>query len=171
MTKQVINYGTAPNDGTGDTLRAAAIKMNANFDELYTLVTTATASSTLPAITGLNVTASGSSGYLFDQYGATVNPTVYALSCTTIAFILNCSGHPFQIQSTASGGTNYNTGLTHIAADGTVSTGTSAQGKTSGTLYWKIPYGITGSYKYQCSAHAGMNGVISIRDITTITSI
>jgi hypothetical protein len=35
MSKQLINYGTAPNDGTGDTLRSAAIKMNNNFNELY----------------------------------------------------------------------------------------------------------------------------------------
>lgn len=35
MTKQVINVGSAANDGTGDTLRAAGNKMNSNFDELY----------------------------------------------------------------------------------------------------------------------------------------
>jgi len=35
MSKQVINTGTAANDGTGDTLRGAAIKINSNFTELY----------------------------------------------------------------------------------------------------------------------------------------
>lgn len=35
MTKQTINVGAAANDGTGDTERAAWIKANANFDELY----------------------------------------------------------------------------------------------------------------------------------------
>lgn len=35
MAKQTINVGTAPNDGTGDTLRAAMIKTNDNFTELY----------------------------------------------------------------------------------------------------------------------------------------
>lgn len=35
MAKQVINYGTAANDGTGDALRTAMIKVVANFDELY----------------------------------------------------------------------------------------------------------------------------------------
>lgn len=35
MAKQVINYGTAANDGTGDALRNAMIKIVANFDELY----------------------------------------------------------------------------------------------------------------------------------------
>ena len=36
MTKQVINVGSAANDGTGDTLRAASQKINANFTEVYT---------------------------------------------------------------------------------------------------------------------------------------
>lgn len=35
MAQQTINVGSAPNDGTGDTLRTTAIKINANFDELY----------------------------------------------------------------------------------------------------------------------------------------
>lgn len=35
MTKQVIRVGTAINDGTGDTLRQAGIKINDNFTELY----------------------------------------------------------------------------------------------------------------------------------------
>ena len=35
MTKQVLNRGTIANDGTGDTLRTAGLKINANFDELY----------------------------------------------------------------------------------------------------------------------------------------
>jgi len=35
MTKQVINTGTTANDSTGDSLRVAMGKANANFDELY----------------------------------------------------------------------------------------------------------------------------------------
>lgn len=35
MTRQVLNRGTVANDGTGDTLRTAALKINANFVELY----------------------------------------------------------------------------------------------------------------------------------------
>ena len=38
MAKQVINSGTIANDGTGDTLRAAAEKINGNFTELYDAV-------------------------------------------------------------------------------------------------------------------------------------
>ena len=35
MTRQVISTGTTANDGTGDTLRSAGTKINANFLELY----------------------------------------------------------------------------------------------------------------------------------------
>lgn len=35
MTRQVINRGTTANDGTGDTLRAAALKIEQNFQEIY----------------------------------------------------------------------------------------------------------------------------------------
>lgn len=35
MAKQVINYGQEANDGTGDALRTAMIKIVSNFDELY----------------------------------------------------------------------------------------------------------------------------------------
>lgn len=37
MTRQIINTGSAANDGTGDTLRTAGEKINDNFQELYGL--------------------------------------------------------------------------------------------------------------------------------------
>ena len=38
MGKSVINNGSSANDGTGDTLRAAATKINSNFTEIYNLL-------------------------------------------------------------------------------------------------------------------------------------
>ena len=38
MSKSTINIGTLPNDGTGDTLRSGATKVNDNFSELYNLL-------------------------------------------------------------------------------------------------------------------------------------
>lgn len=35
MVKEIINDGVTPNDGQGDNLRAGALKINSNFDELY----------------------------------------------------------------------------------------------------------------------------------------
>jgi plastocyanin len=120
----------------------------------------------LPAITMLTVSNSGASAYRFDQYGTTDNPTVYAINGTTIAFRLTASGHPFLIQTP--GGNNYNTGLFHVSTAGVVSTGSSAQGKDSGTLYWKIPTDISGGYRYQCSLHAPMVGLITIKTFSTL---
>lgn len=122
-----------------------------------------------PAITTLVVTADSSNGYKFDQYGNTEDPVIYALNGTTIAFDLNSSSlgnHPFQIET--SGGTQYNTGLVHVDTDGTVSTGSSAQGKTGGTLYWKIPASISGNYAYQCTVHSAMRGTITIKQLSAI---
>jgi len=115
------------------------------------------------AVTRLTITNSGSSAYLIDQYTGN-NPTIYVSGGETIAFHLNgISGHPFMIR-VSSGGSNYDTGLTHVANTGTISTGSSAQGQVAGTLYWKVPFDIVGStYVYQCSIHSGMVGSISIQ--------
>ena len=120
-----------------------------------------------PAITTLVVTADSSNGYKFDQYGNTEDPTIYALSGATIAFKLsNLSSHPFQIET--GGGSQYDNGLVHVAPDGTQTTGSSAQGKTSGTLYWKIPANISGNYQYVCTVHSAMQGTITIKQISAI---
>ena len=68
-----------------------------------------------------------------------------------------------------SAGSNYNTGLIHVDVDGTVTTGSNAQGKTSGTLYWQIPASTTGNYQYICSFHPAMVGVIAIQSPTSPT--
>lgn len=120
----------------------------------------------LPAITMLNVTNLGATAYRFDQYGSTNNPTIYALNGATIAFNLNITGHPFFIQTPA--GANFSTGLIHVSTNGQVSTGVDAQGKVSGTLYWKIPDSVSGGYRYQCSLHGTMVGSIVIKNFATI---
>jgi plastocyanin len=120
----------------------------------------------LPAITMLRVSNNGASAYRFDQYGTTDNPTIFAINGTTIAFNLTASGHPFQIQNGA--GVNYNTGLVHVSTVGVVTTGSAAQGKDSGTLYWKVPSDISGGYRYQCSAHVPMVGSITVKAFSTL---
>lgn len=109
------------------------------------------------------VTANGSTAYrIASHYGTTDDPTIYAMPGQTIAFDLGglSGSHPFQIEDDA--GTAYNTGLTHVADDGTVTTGSSAQGKSAGVLFWKIPGSIRGQYEYQCTSHSGMNGKIMV---------
>ena len=123
----------------------------------------------LPAITMLDVTANGSLAYRFDQYGTADDPTIYAINGTTIAFNLagvTSPSHPFLIQT--SGGSNYDTGLVHVSTAGVVTTGSAAQGKNSGTLYWKIPDSISGNYRYQCQSHGLMFGTITIKNFSAI---
>jgi len=121
----------------------------------------------LPSVTRLNVTNSGSSAYLIDQYLGS-NPTIYINAGETIAFNLAVTGHPFMIR-VSSGSTNYSNGLTHIATDGTATTNSSAQGQVTGTLYWKVPFELaSNNYVYQCSIHSGMVGTIRIGEPSAV---
>jgi plastocyanin len=187
-TISVAGQDSVVADSSTDTLTLAAgtgisITTNAGTDTV-TITNTASAGATaftdlsdagtltvdkfyLPAITMLDVTANGTTAYRFDQYGTTDDPTIFAINATTIAFNLaGASGHPFLIQDNT--GTNYNIGLTHVTTAGVVTTGASAQAKSSGTLYWKIPDSISGNYRYQCASHAGMVGTITIKNFGTI---
>ena len=120
-----------------------------------------------PAMTMLTVTADSNNGYKFSQYGNTEDPTIYALAGATIAFKINSgANHPFQIET--SGGSAYSNGLVHVALDGTVSSGSDAQAKTSGTLYWQVPANISGNYQYQCTVHSSMQGTIVVKQLSAI---
>jgi plastocyanin len=118
----------------------------------------------VPATSVHVMTPNGTSAYRSDIHGTSDNPSLYVNAGETIAFDLTgvTASHPFEIRSDAS--TAYGTGLIHIATDGTRTTGSSAQGKTSGTLYWKVPGSISGTYKYICTSHASMIGDIVIAD-------
>ena len=122
-----------------------------------------------PAICMLRVNNNGSSAYTFTSHYNGNNPTIYAISGTTIAFDLtNIAGHPFEIQDST--GTAYSTGLVHVSDSGTVSTGSSANGQSSGVLYWRIPETVTSppNYRYQCTSHSAMVGAITIKDLSSI---
>jgi len=108
------------------------------------------------------MTPNGSSAYRSDIYGTADNPTIYVRAGETIAFDLTgvTSSHPFQIET--AGGAAYNDGLIHVGTDGTTTTGSAAQGKVAGTLYWKVPGTISGTYKYICTVHGSMIGDIEI---------
>ena len=116
----------------------------------------------------LDVTSNSASAYRFSShYGTEDNPTIFTKQGQTIAFNLNglAGSHPFVIQ-TSSGSTytasdRITTGLTHIATDGTVTTGVSAQNKTSGILYFEVPYNQATVY-YICASHGVMNGTLSV---------
>ena len=61
MSKQLINIGSSPNDGTGDNLRNSFIKINNNFNEVYAFSGTTGGTSGTSGINGTSGT-SGSGG-------------------------------------------------------------------------------------------------------------
>ena len=128
-----------------------------------------------------DISANGTSAYIVSNMGfgkggaAFNNPELTVRNESTIAFDLNGLGgsHPFYIRSGASGTSYFSNTLIHVATDGTISTGASAQGKTSGVLYWQIPHDIVSSgrdsYTYVCSSHSGaMYGNVNIKDTGAI---
>jgi plastocyanin len=120
-----------------------------------------------PALLMFRVNNVGASSYTFAPHYSGENPTIYALSGATVAFDLDeIGGHPFAIQD--SEGNNLTDGLVHVDASGNVSTGSNAQGKDSGTLYWRILETIFGTYRYQCLNHASMVGPINIKRLSVI---
>ena len=150
------DYQWASAGGGGSSTLAALTEVNTADLDVHDMA--------FPATTVHVMTPNGSSAYRSDHYGTTDNPTLYINAGETIAFDLTgvTSSHPFQIET--SGGSAYNTGLVHIAPDGTRTTDSNAQGKTSGVLYWKVPGSISGTYKYRCTVHGSMIGDIEIAD-------
>jgi plastocyanin len=117
-------------------------------------------------VTTFSVTNSGSGAYVFDQYSGN-NPDIYLHPGQTVSFNINASGHPFLIRQ-SNGGTLYNVGLTHVSTAGVVTVESGAQAKESGTLIWKVPFGLTGNtYVYQCQVHSGMVGNLIIQSTVT----
>lgn len=118
----------------------------------------------LPAAQRYEVTTSGSI-YKINQINPSLdNPSIIVQSGTTIAFKLSTIGHPFKIQD--DNGLDYNAGLVHVSPEGIVTTEDAAQGKVSGTLYWQIPYTVTGEFSYQCSIHGPQEGKIVVKGIS-----
>ena len=72
MAYQGITTGTSPNDGTGDSLLDGAIKINSNFEELYTALGDGTLIPFTVTITGSNLTFSvvgvGSTSFFLSQH-------------------------------------------------------------------------------------------------------
>lgn len=159
------NAATATDTTQNNSITSAFIHANSGFDFANVAANLALSFS---ATTILEVLNNGSSAYRFTQYGALDNPNVSTFSATTLGFKLNVSGHPFHIR-TGDNTADYNTGLVHVSTTGTLSYDSAAQGKESGTLFWRIPHNAVGNYKYRCVNHPGaMIGDINIANTANI---
>jgi len=74
MARQTLNRGTAANDGTGDTLRVAAQKINENFAELYTSIGGDSASTSV-TLTELGAVFEGLAENDFETTLTSIEPT------------------------------------------------------------------------------------------------
>jgi hypothetical protein len=62
MSKQIVNIGSAPNDGTGDSIRVGMNKINLNFNEIYSAIGNGTNVSDIQ-ISNASASGNGSIGY------------------------------------------------------------------------------------------------------------
>ena len=177
---QVANVGALAALGNTN----SAIAQRAQVANVFSVFSSGKSYSTVPnygAAVTYDISANGSSAYIVSNMGfgkggaAFNNPELTVRNESTIAFDLNglAGAHPFNIRSGNSGTDNFSNTLIHVATDGTISTGASAQNKTSGVLYWQIPHDIVSSgrdsYQYYCSSHSGaMYANINIKDTGVI---
>ena len=101
-----------------------------------------------------NVVNDGASDYRFSDSGniwfptAEDDPVLYLRRGEQYKFVVNASGHPFQIR-VSNGGSAYSTGVTN-------------NGTQSGTIVFKVPMSAPSTLYYQCTIHAGMGNTINI---------
>ena len=99
------------------------------------------------------LTASGTNHYIFAGpgfAGTETDPTIYLMRGHTYKFTNNMNAHPFRIQSTqGTSGTVYGDGITNNAV-------------SNGTLTWEVRMDAPATLYYQCTAHANMQGTITI---------
>jgi hypothetical protein len=76
MVKQIINDGVIPNDGQGDNLRAGAIKINSNFNEIYSALGNGVS---LTVINNNLISATGGNriAFYFENQAGFPNATTY----------------------------------------------------------------------------------------------
>lgn len=92
MAKSVINTGSVANDGTGDTLRAAGVKINDNFSEIYNALGDGSAISLTATAAELNY-VDGVTSAIQTQLNAKADSSGLATVATTGAYS-DLSGTP-----------------------------------------------------------------------------
>jgi len=92
MSKQTINIGTYPNDGTGDNLRDSFIKINNNFNEVYAMTgTTGNGNSGASGTSGVNG-LNGTSGVDGTSNTGSTGSVVTNVTYNELSELINNSG-------------------------------------------------------------------------------
>ena len=96
-------------------------------------------------------------------------PQINVFPGSVIQFNLNLTDNSFNIFKGFTANTNgeHVSGLVHVSETGEISSGTSANNKLTGTLYWHVPLNGTGNYRYQSKANNTYKGDIVVKHLPT----
>jgi plastocyanin len=94
----------------------------------------------------------GTDGYILSGDATGENATINVTVDDLLSITNNTGAHPLYIKTTAGTGTG------DQVIEGTVT----GQGATNGEVTWDTTGVTPGTYYYQCSAHANMNGEIVV---------
>lgn len=112
----------------------------------------------------IQVTNNGATAYTMtgtDRLGSVSgdNPTITINRGDTVSFVVNASGHPFYIKTSAGG-----TGTGDTVQYPTATSNGSESGIVSWTPNQRTPSSLSGaSFKYICENHSSMTGTITVR--------
>ena len=114
-------------------------------------VTSSSIIGTTTEVTSYDVTADGSSAYVFNGTGS--NPTIELIRGTTYTFNIDATGHPFWVKTTQTTGTgdSYDEGV-------------SDNGIETGTITWDVSETAPSILYYNCQYHSSMVGTFNIID-------
>jgi len=172
MTQQIIATGSAANDGTGDTLRSAGTKINANFSELYANIYTLPTAQ--PPANNLGIPVAGRLGGVIPD-GNTItitNGVISAVSSAASAGAL--TGTALKSTVVSSSLTSVGT-LTSLTVSGTTTLSTSLNGllkSTNGLVSSAVAgtdYLVRGSLSVAVASNSGGGNLTYSNGIFTFT--
>jgi hypothetical protein len=164
MTQQIINIGTSPNDRSGDPLRTAFEKANANFTDLYTQIGGLELDAVIPTQTGNNglyLTTNGTSlswgtvsstyslpaattsslgGVIVDGNTITISPTTHQITAVSQLPIQTGNGGQFlTTNGTSANWATVNQGLAKAISGWNVSNASVTLDNLTATFVSSVP--------------------------------
>lgn len=146
MALQIINIGNIANDGTGDDLRDAFIKVNDNFDLLY--------SSSGDAITGVNLGTTGEG--VFKQ--KSVNELQFRKIGTLGPLTVSVVNDVITLNFAPSSAVNFNgQNITNVGSISATSISGTITGTVNGNVTGNLTGNVTGLIKSQTGGSSPLN--------------